>query len=596
MRFILKTTLISLYIALFCNVIICLKHHLVLTDDKRVFFSVSSFGYLVGGRLEVIVQNLTLNPDLSEDFRTGPQYGFMLTRADHTRNPFLLDPRDNRRTSCTLNDPYFLTNDLITLSLDPANGKVLVRCMGDTRLSPITSLPNDTRRGVDVSHGSFIHTYTKRAAGVSPPDSGLNMSLYPPLSAAIDLPEAKSRPVNFRLHKCPETEDLPLIIRTDEDQNKRSYSFNFTMLIRHPQEEGFYYLTFHNCRGFKMPRDYYDHPTKYHRDFHAATKFNLSMLIYETNYLENYLSAGLMPLPQMYFVLSVMFFLLGCIWVNFIARQKEVALKIHYLMTVLVFAKSCSLLFRAINYHYIALAGQPVVTWAYLYYATRSLKGVLFFITLALIGSGWSFIKHILSDKDKKIIIFIVALQVIAHVAEIVLDQSTEGEIFNEFWAQLCSIVDLFCCVAILYPISWSVKHLEEASRTDGKAAINLKKLELFKRFYIISTIYIYVTRIVTFVFLSMLTFRYSWLAELVTEVSTLIYFVITGYYFQPMPTNPYLLLSSDNDLEEDILFSLDSHDMRAIHHNDANLPEDKKTLLDEEDQKVTRRVVEEIV
>lgn len=320
------------------------------------------------------------------------------------------------------------------------------------------------------------------------------------------------------------------------------------------------------------------------------------MLIYETNNQENYLSAGLMPLPQMYFVLSVCFFLLGCIWINFIARQKEVALKIHYLMTVLVFAKSCSLLFRAINYHYIALAGQPVVTWAYLYYATRTLKGILFFITLALIGSGWSFIKHILSDKDKKIIIVIVALQVIAHIAEIVLDQSTEGEIFNEFWAQLCSIVDLFCCVAILYPISWSVKHLEEASRTDGKAAINLKKLELFKRFYIISTIYIYITRIVTFVFLSMLTFRYSWLAELVTEVSTLIYFIITGYYFQPMPTNPYLLLSSDNDLEEDILFSLDAHDMSDIHHNDTTLSEDKKALLDEGNQKVTRRVVEEIV
>lgn len=603
MKNLTRTVILYLSIALLSRGTSSLKHHLVLTNDHRVYFSVSSFGYLFAGRLDVIVQNLSLSPDPSdEDVRMSPQFGFMLIKSDQMKNPYPLDQEESR-SSCMLNDPRnYFSYDFLTMSLDVDKKKVLVRCMRDNKLPSIAPLPRNTREGSDGSHSSYIHTYNKRAilnnSSQSSPSSidslqSPKVSL-PPNPILLDrellMPETQKGTVNFKLHKCPNTEDLPLVVTLD-DLGRRSYAFNFTMFIKHEQEEGLYYLTFHNCNGRRLHNHYNS------RNPFTHTIFNLSMLIYETNYPSNYLSAGVMPLPQMYFVLSVMFFLIGCIWVNFIARQKESTLKIHYLMTILVFAKSCSLLFHGINYHYIALNGQPVVTWAYLYYATRSFKGALFFITLALIGSGWSFIKHILSDKDKKIIIVIVGLQVIAHVAEIVLDESTEGEASNEFWAELCSMVDLFSCVAILYPISWSVKHLEEASRTDGKAAINLKKLELFKRFYIISTIYIYVTRIVSFVFLSMLSYRYSWLAELVSEFSTLIYFIITGYYFQPMPTNPYLLLSSDMDFDEDILFSVDAtENHQQLQDISEKSDQDRSTLLDTGDQKVTRRVVEDLV
>lgn len=43
---------------------------------------------------------------------------------------------------------------------------------------------------------------------------------------------------------------------------------------------------------------------------------------------------------------------------------------------------------------------------------SRRLKGALLFITIALIGTGWAFIKHILSDKDKKIFMIVIPLQV----------------------------------------------------------------------------------------------------------------------------------------------------------------------------------------
>lgn len=52
-----------------------------------------------------------------------------------------------------------------------------------------------------------------------------------------------------------------------------------------------------------------------------------------------------------------------------------------------------------------ARRGQPAVL-------SCSLKGALLFITIALIGTGWAFIKHILSDKDKKIFMIVIPLQV----------------------------------------------------------------------------------------------------------------------------------------------------------------------------------------
>lgn len=56
--------------------------------------------------------------------------------------------------------------------------------------------------------------------------------------------------------------------------------------------------------------------------------------------------------------------------------------------------------------------GVEIETWAILYYAANFLKGALLFITIVLIGTGWAFVKHILSDKDKKIFMIVIPLQV----------------------------------------------------------------------------------------------------------------------------------------------------------------------------------------
>lgn len=46
------------------------------------------------------------------------------------------------------------------------------------------------------------------------------------------------------------------------------------------------------------------------------------------------------------------------------------------------------------------------------YLHPHRLKGALLFTVLALIGSGWAFIKHVLSSKERKIFMIIIPLQV----------------------------------------------------------------------------------------------------------------------------------------------------------------------------------------
>lgn len=82
-----------------------------------------------------------------------------------------------------------------------------------------------------------------------------------------------------------------------------------------------------------------------------------------------------MPLPALYLLMSVLFFLSGCFWV-FILRKNgtEQVYRIHWLMAALVYLKSLSLFFHGVNYVKIETNGYHIETWAILYYITHLLK------------------------------------------------------------------------------------------------------------------------------------------------------------------------------------------------------------------------------
>ena len=71
----------------------------------------------------------------------------------------------------------------------------------------------------------------------------------------------------------------------------------------------------------------------------------------------------------------------------------------------------------------------------------------------------------------------------------------------------------------------------QEASQTDGKAAISLEKLKLFRHFYIMVVCYVYFTRIIVYLLRITVPFQYEWLDPMFKELSTLVFFVMTGRF-----------------------------------------------------------------
>ena len=109
------------------------------------------------------------------------------------------------------------------------------------------------------------------------------------------------------------------------------------MFVTEPHLQGLYALYFHNCLNY---------PGKI-EEVSIYSTVDLDIWIDEQN-LSNYLSAGQIPLPQLFFALAVIFFILGTIWFYSLQNRASETFKIHYLMGVLVFVKAISLLFHGV--------------------------------------------------------------------------------------------------------------------------------------------------------------------------------------------------------------------------------------------------------
>ena len=175
-------------------------------------------------------------------------------------------------------------------------------------------------------------------------------------------------------------------------------------------------------------------------------------------------------------------------------------------------------------------------------------QATILFVVILLIGTGWSLLKPFLSQREKKILMFVISLQVIDNVAMVVVDEMAPGSQSWNTWRDIFRIVDILCCCAILFPIVWSIRHLRQAAATDGKADRNLQKLTLFRHFYISVVSYIYFTRIVVLLLGATMPFQLLWLKQLFAETAHLAFYVSTGYRFRPVDNNPYLKVSTEDD------------------------------------------------
>jgi len=283
-------------------------------------------------------------------------------------------------------------------------------------------------------------------------------------------------------------------------------------------------------------------------DMPVSFTLTLEQFNFDSSGRRVYLSAGLAQLPTLYGVFTAVYVAMFVVWTfGFMRGIGKKVNRVHYLMTVLVVLKFLSLLFQAIEMHFIKINGSAG-GWSVPYFIFAGLKTVFFFVLVALIGTGWTFVKPFLSEKDKKIIMFVIPLQILDNVAMIIVDYTAPGSQGWFTWKDIFRLVDIICCGAVLIPIIWSIKHLREASQIDGKVARNLQKLKLFRQFYLIVVSYIYFTRIIIFLLDATLPFRLVWMGEMFSELAALSFFTIVGYKFSPSEDNPYFKIDLDDD------------------------------------------------
>lgn len=278
-----------------------------------------------------------------------------------------------------------------------------------------------------------------------------------------------------------------------------------------------------------------------------AVSFDARIAFYSQDQHENrdYLSVGERPLPGIYVFLFLVFSTLAITWAKICYDERRHVHGIHYLMFGLVVLRSVVYFTLAGMYHDDQYTGSPE-GWNVAFYVFTFLRGVMFFAVIVLIGTGWSYLRPFIGENEKKILVVVIPLQVFANIAIIILDEMSPARTSFVTLTDLFHLVDIICCCAILFPIVWSIKHLRDGAESDGKAAVNVEKLTLFRHFYILVVVYIYFTRIIVYLLENTLPYDYKWASKLASDLATLAFYVIVGMKFRPHGENLYLKLESD--------------------------------------------------
>uniref|UniRef100_A0A4W2EPD7 G protein-coupled receptor 108 n=1 Tax=Bos indicus x Bos taurus TaxID=30522 RepID=A0A4W2EPD7_BOBOX len=347
-------------------------HRLTLTGEKRADIQLNSFGFYTNGSLEVNLSLLRLGRQDTEE--KAPLVGFSLTRV---RSGSIRSYSNRDSHECPLRKNS--SSLLVLFLINTKDLEVQVRKYGEQKKLFISAglLPESPSKPGLPKSEHMVTPKVDHAGTTAAPD------------------KAKSKPTGLQGDRQGVSgKDQELVLGLGHLNN--SYNFSFHVVIGSRAEEGQYNLNFHNCDNSVPGRE---------------QPFDITVMIREKN-PEGYLSAAEIPLFKLYMVMSACFLGAGIFWVSILCKNTYNVFKIHWLMAALTFTKSVSLLFHSINYYFINSQGHPIEGLAVMHYITHLLKGALLFITIALIGSGWAFVKYVLSDKEKKIFGIVIPLQV----------------------------------------------------------------------------------------------------------------------------------------------------------------------------------------
>eukprot|EP00760_Papus_ankaliazontas_P011939 PhM_4_TR15125/c0_g1_i1/m.103823 len=332
---------------------------------------------------------------------------------------------------------------------------------------------------------------------------------------------------------------FPLEKKLSESKNALTGSLGIVRIT----EPGLYALFFYNCKKFgenKLPKP-------------APVHVTLSVDVSQYNVLDDersYLAIGATNLPMLYLLFTLLYLVLFVVWTRTMGENRMYVHKIHYLMAFLLLIKALSLLLDAAKFYTHKRTGQPSF-WDYVYYIVLTFKGITLFTVILLLGSGWSFLRPFVPEREKKILLALLPLQIIVNISIAVLEETSEGNPEWASWGDTLRVVDIVCCCAVLLPVVWSLKSMRDASQVSGKVARARVMLRQFRTFYIFVVCFIYYTRIVVVLIENALPYKDEWMSAFFAESGIVLFYTYTGIRFQPMEKNPHLQLDED-DLQDE--------------------------------------------
>jgi len=314
---------------------------------------------------------------------------------------------------------------------------------------------------------------------------------------------------------------------TFQDLSSQS-TFNHSYPVTSPNE---YSIFFANCAP----------------ECSVSMRVHTEMYNFDPSGEKDYLPAGQTQLPFLYLSFFLAYVVFLGVWVSVCLKNKHAVHRIHLLMVALLLIKALNLICASEDKHYIKVTGTPH-GWDIVFYIFQFIRGILLFTVIILIGTGWSFLKPFLQEKEKKVLMIVIPLQVLANVASVVIGET--GPFIRDWvtWNQVFLLIDVICCCTIIFPIVWSIRSLRETSKTDGKAARNLSKLTLFRQFYIVVVGYLYFTRIVVFALRTIAAYKYQWVSAAAEEGASLAFYLFIFYMFRPVERNEYFALDEEEE------------------------------------------------
>ncbi|EJD74440.1 lung seven transmembrane receptor family protein [Loa loa] len=383
-------------------------HHLALRNDARRNILLTTFGFNKGGTFSLKLYNFTVpaelvSPDVTREQRNTDRFGvigFTLSRGKDILNGVRSKPH-----VCQLSQFDQGFDALFFIFNFTENSLKIIRTgsVRDLQLCQnLESCPDQTEPTLSEAEPKDSSEPSVRD---SPTGSGffnkLHNMLFPVTTTRI-----------------PYKDYLPLNLSGDQ------YSTSVALRFKEGQQ-GSYSFIYHNCFNYRA------------HGYSNQVAVHFTVDIVERN-LGSYLPAGDIAKPKLYLYMAVLFTIAACVWIRNICHSSSgTVYKIHHLMTALVILKLMSLFSHGINYYFVSAYGHQREIWAVIYYITHLLKGALLFGTIILIGTGYTFFKKFLTDRDRKLFVIVLPLQVIDNVAMIIIEESEFGEQGYQFWLQV---------------------------------------------------------------------------------------------------------------------------------------------------------------